>query len=406
MKKKSILIVLYYYLPYVSGLTGYARDLAEHLVKKGHRVTVLTTRHEKALPEKEVINGVNVVRAPVLLKISKGVLAPTFWLQVIRAARKSDIVNFHLPLADVGLSSLFIKKEKIISTYHCDLNLGSGILNKIIEKLSFFLMNIVLKKSGKIVTNSIDYFSHSYFKKYINKAVQIYPPINKINFGPTDYSALLNKLSLDEQSYKIGFVGRIVAEKGIRYLLQSIPFMRGKIEHFYIVIAGEYGRVAGGSVIKDLTNCAAENSDKIIFAGSLKKNELLEFYSMINVLVLPSIDPLESFGMVQVEALLCGTPVIATNLPGVRVVINQTGAGYLIEPKNSEDLAMKLIEMKENPPEIDRRKLDQFSLETTINQYEMVFDRPDRFICNPEIAENIKSVPKTLPGEADTSSTQ
>jgi len=406
MKKKSILIVLYYYLPYVSGLTGYVRDLAENLVKKGHRVTVLATRHDKALPAKEVINGVNVVRVPVLLKVSKGVVAPTFWLQTIRIARTSDVVNFHLPLADVGLSSLFIKKEKIISTYHCDLNLGSGILNNIIEKLSFFLMNIVLQKSGKIVANSIDYFSHSYFKKYVHKAVQIYPPINEIHFNPIDYSNLLKKLSLDESSYKIGFVGRIVAEKGIRYLLQSMPFMREKIEDFYIIIAGEYGRVAGGSVINDLTSCAGENSDNIIFAGFLKKNELLEFYSMIDVLVLPSIDPLESFGMVQVEALLCGTPVIATNLPGVRVVINQTGAGYLIEPKNSEDLAMKLIEMKEKPPEIDRRNLEQFSLETTINQYEMVFDRPDRFICNPETAENIKSVPKTRPAEPDASSTQ
>jgi glycosyltransferase involved in cell wall biosynthesis len=404
--KKSILIVLYYYLPYVSGLTGYARDLAENLVKQGHRVTVLATRHDKTLPEKEVINGVNVVRVPVLLKVSKGVFAPTFWLQVISMARKSDVVNFHLPLADVGLSSLFIKREKIISTYHCDLNLGKGILNKIIEKLSFFLMNIVLKKSGKIVANSIDYFAHSYFKKYVYKAIQIYPPINRINFGPTDYSALLKKLSLDDDSYKIGFVGRIVAEKGINYLLQAIPFMRDKIEHFQIVIAGEYGRVAGGSVIDDLTACAGKHSDKVIFAGFLKKNQLLEFYSMIDVLVLPSIDPLESFGMVQVESLLCGTPVIATNLPGVRVVINQTGFGYLIEPKNSEDLATKLIEMKENPPEIDCRKLEQFSLETSISQYEMVFDRPERFICIPEATENIKSVPKTRLREPDNSSTQ
>jgi len=404
--KKSILIILYYYLPYVSGLTGYARDLAENLVKKGHRVTVLATRHEKDLPRKEVINGVNVIRVPVLLKVSKGVFAPTFWLQVIRIARKSDVVNFHLPLADVCLSSLFIKREKIISTYHCDLNLGNGILNKIIEKLSFFLMNIVLKKSGKIVANSSDYFSHSYFKNYGYKAVQIYPPIDTTYFGRIDYSGLLKRLSLDERSYKIGFVGRIVAEKGISYLLQSISFLREKIDHFYIIIAGEYGRVAGGSVIDDLTACAGKHSDKVIFSGFLKKNELVEFYNMIDVLILPSIDPLESFGMVQVEALLCGTPVIATNLPGVRVVINQTGAGYLVEPKNSEDIAMKLIEMKENPPEIDRKKIEQFSLEVTINQYERVFDHPDRFICIPEVTENIKSAPQTRLREPDTSSAE
>jgi glycosyltransferase involved in cell wall biosynthesis len=375
MMQKSILIVLYYYLPYVSGLTGYARDLAENLVKKGHRVTVLATRHDKALPEKEVINGVNVVRVPVLLKVSKGVIAPTFWLKVVSMARKSDVVNFHLPLADVGLSSLFIKREKIISTYHCDLNLGRGTVNSLIQKLSFCLMSIVLGRSHAIVVNSMDYFSHSYFKKYVDKAVQIFPPVNSVNFRPVGYPGLLKKLALDEQSYKIGFVGRIVAEKGLRYLLGSIRYLKDAIGRFHIIIAGDYGNVAGGSVMDELSQFIGENPDTVILTGLLSEDELLEFYSMIDVLVLPSVDPLESFGIVQVEALLCGTPVLATDLPGVRVVIEQTGFGRLIEPNNSKDLAMKLIEMKKNPPEIDRKKLERFSLETTISQYEHLFSQ-------------------------------
>jgi len=392
MKRKSILIVLYYYLPYVSGLTGYARDLAEHLVRRGHRVTVLAARHDRTLPKEEIINGVRVVRAPVLMKVSKGVISPLFWLRVIAMARKADIVNFHLPLADVGLSSLFIQKKKIISTYHCDLNLGRGFLNRTIERVSFFLMNIALERSSKIVTNSIDYFSHSYFRKHVKKAVQIYPPINKTQFSPVDYSELAQKLSLDECSFKIGFVGRIVEEKGIRYLLQSIPFVQEKMERFYIIIAGEYGRVAGGSVINELASCAGENADRVIFAGFLNRKELLAFYSMIDVLILPSIDPLESFGMVQVEALLCGTPVVATNLPGVRVVIQQTGAGYLIEPRNARDLAMKLIKIKENPPVIDHENLEQFSVDEAVSRYENLFG-PDSRAHSPRAADRDSARP-------------
>lgn len=371
--QKSILIVLYYYIPYVSGLTGYARDLAEHLVKKGHRVTVLTTRHDKTLPERETINGVKVLRVPVLFRVSKGVIAPTFWMRVISMARKADVVNFHLPLADVGLSSLFIKRNKIISTYHCDLNLGRGRVNAFVQKLSFILMRIVLIRSQSIVVNSIDYFAHSYFNQYNRRAVQIFPPLNDAQFKPVQYSNLLKKLSLDDQSYKIGFVGRIVAEKGLRYLLDSIRYLKDAIGRFHILIAGDYGNVAGGSVIEELAGLINENSDTVVLTGLLSNDELLEFYSMIDVLVLPSVDPLESFGIVQVEALLCGTPVIATNLPGVRVVIHETGAGYLIDPGNARDLAMKLIEMKENPPVISRKKLERFSLERTIGQYEDVF---------------------------------
>jgi glycosyltransferase involved in cell wall biosynthesis len=385
MMQKSILIVLYYYLPYISGLTGYARDLAEHLVKKGHRVTVLTTRHDKTLPKRETINGVEVLRIPVLFRVSKGVIAPTFWMRVISMARQADVVNFHLPLADVGLSSLFIKRNKIISTYHCDLNLGKGRINAFVQKLSFILMRIVLIRSQSIVVNSIDYFAHSYFNKYIHRAVQISPPLNDAQFKPVHYSSLLKKLSLDDQSYKIGFVGRIVAEKGLRHLLDSIRYLKDAIGRFHILIAGDYGNVAGGSVIDELAGSINENSDTVVLTGLLSNDELLEFYSMIDVLVLPSVDPLESFGIVQVEALLCGTPVLATNLPGVRVVIEQTGFGRLVEPNNAEDLAKKIISIKENPPEIDRGKLEQFGLERTINQYEQLFGGVDRIDCIPKV---------------------
>ncbi len=66
---------------------------------------------------------------------------------------------------------------------------------------------------------------------------------------------------------------------------------------------------------------------RIIFTGYINDSELISFYSMIDILVLPSIDPLESFGLVQIEAMLCGTPVIASDMPGVREVIRKTGNG-------------------------------------------------------------------------------
>ena len=78
--------------------------------------------------------------------------------------------------------------------------------------------------------------------------------------------------------------------------------------------------------------------------GRLKFDDLVTFYSLIDVLVLPSVDPLEAFGMVQVEAMLCGTPVIASDMPGVREVISKTGYGRLIRKRDPEDIADKVCE--------------------------------------------------------------
>jgi glycosyltransferase involved in cell wall biosynthesis len=104
----------------------------------------------------------------------------------------------------------------------------------------------------------------------------------------------------------------------------------------------------------------------------LKLNELVSFYNLIDVLVLPSIDPLEAFGMVQVEALLCQTPVVASDMPGVREVVNKTGLGKIAEKRNSQDIAEKIIELKKRPVSITPAMLSEFDYSLCIDKYEEV----------------------------------
>ena len=98
---------------------------------------------------------------------------------------------------------------------------------------------------------------------------------------------------------------------------------------------------------------------------------------MIDVLVLPSVDPLEAFGMVQIEAMLCGTPVVASDMPGVRVVIRKTGYGRLSNVRDSQDIADKLIEVLDNPILINRSQLTVFDCDHSIDEYEKLF----RSVC-------------------------
>src|SRR5512140_845442 len=95
-----ILTVLTYYRPHTSGLTIYAERLARAFVKCGHQVTVMTTQYDKSLPLDEMMYGVHVIRVPVAIRISKGVIAPSFGSVATRLVREHDIVHLHLPQFD------------------------------------------------------------------------------------------------------------------------------------------------------------------------------------------------------------------------------------------------------------------------------------------------------------------
>ena len=97
-----ILFALTYYRPHVSGLTIYVERLAREMARRGHSVTVLTSQYETDLPREETVDGVHVIRAPVLLRISKGVIMPTFGLLATRLVRQHDVVSLHLPQFDAA----------------------------------------------------------------------------------------------------------------------------------------------------------------------------------------------------------------------------------------------------------------------------------------------------------------
>ncbi|MFN8643638.1 MAG: glycosyltransferase [Candidatus Binatia bacterium] len=98
-----VLIALTYYRPHVSGLTIYAERLARGLARRGHAVTVLTSRFSPALAEREESDGVSVVRVPVALKVSKGVIMPRFPAAALAAIAEADVVNVHMPQFEAAL---------------------------------------------------------------------------------------------------------------------------------------------------------------------------------------------------------------------------------------------------------------------------------------------------------------
>ena len=108
-----ILIALTYYRPHVSGLTIYAERLGRALVRRGHRVTILTSRFDPSLPANETVDGMQIVRPWVWFRISKGVIMPTFGLWANRLALTHDVLSIHLPQFDAPGIALRGRLRKI-----------------------------------------------------------------------------------------------------------------------------------------------------------------------------------------------------------------------------------------------------------------------------------------------------
>ena len=175
-----VLIVLTYYRPHTSGLTIYAERLAKGLARQGHEVTILTSRYNRYLPRREAIDGVNIVRAPVLFRISKGVIMPTFGLLAWKLVAQADVISLHLPQFDaagVALRGRLLKKPTVL-TYHCDLQLPPSAFNRFVNRVVDLMNNLAGKYSHKIVAYTRDFADHSpLLRRFSDKMHVISPPV-------------------------------------------------------------------------------------------------------------------------------------------------------------------------------------------------------------------------------------
>ena len=364
----KVLLVENYYYPYISGITESTKLLAENLAaRKGFEVAVLCSNHDK-LPKEEVINKVKVFRAPVIMKISKGTVSPAYVRMAKKLAKEYDVVHFHLPMLEAGLLASLIDPKKIVITYHCDMNLRPSLLNNFIVKVMDASHKKALKKANKIVFSSLDYAENTRFcSAYLDKAREI-APLHKP----------MKRVKCKVKPHSIGFCGRIVEEKGIDVLLKAFKIVKEEIPDAELRIAGDYKNVAGGSIYPELMEYVKENDIKDVnFLGKVPEKDLGKFYSELGVFTLPSINSLEAYGLVQLEAMICGTPVVASDLPGVRTIVKNTKMGLIAKRKDEKDLAKKLIEVLSNrdkyivkPEELDKK----YSNDVVSNLYIGVYE--------------------------------
>jgi len=349
----KIAIITSTFPPYAGGIGNVAAFNAKELVTLGHQITVFTPLYKQV---KEEITDVKVVRIKPLFKYGNSAFVP----KLGKLIKGFDIIHLHYPFFG-GAESIWLKKKKfkkqgakIVLHYHMDV-VGEGILKIIFKIHKILILPRIVKMADKVIFTTMDYGQHSdlarRLEKEPDKFIEVPNGVDSQNFSPqAKDESLLRKYQIAKDEKVVLFVGGLDKAhyfKGVEYLIEAMSRLRQAKYTWKLVIVGE------GELRQEYLDLATQLkiNSKVVFTGYVPNEDLPKYYNLAEVVVLPSVDKSEAFGLTLVEAMSCGKPVVASDLAGVRSVVTEKVDGLLAQVKNVDDLATKINYLLINPQE-------------------------------------------------------
>lgn len=337
--------------PYRGGMGNSALFMAAAVADFNHEVTVITPDYGlKRSQDQELcceIDKINVIRLKPWLSHGNAAWLP----QLTWSLLSYDIVHLHYPFygaTQAVLTAKILKPSlKLIIHYHMDTKASGwkGLIFKVYKKIFF---PIIFKTADFITCASLDYVKHSNISKYLKKKPQKFA---SIPFGVNHN--LFNATTKPSTSRKLLFVGGLDSAhyfKGVDVLLQAMAITANKTSNWNLTVIGQ------GNLKNRYVTLAQELgiAQQVDFVDNADTGLLVKHYRESRCLILPSINRNEAFGLVLLEAMACGRPVIASNLPGVRSVFANNHEGLLVKPGNAQDLSEKILRILSNDKLVDR----------------------------------------------------
>jgi glycosyltransferase involved in cell wall biosynthesis len=326
--------------PYYGGAGTVCYHNARELARLSHEVHVFTAAMGKA-PVHELLDGFMVHRLPALFRIGNMPVLPSLPF----ALRGFDIVHLHYPFilgAEMVRLATALSRTPLIVSFHNDL-IGEGLRARIFKLYQNLSAHLVIKNAARLCVLSHDHFEYSRLRRSLvdsnMKIVELPNGVDLSLFHPLDTDNLVrSKYGIPETVKHVLFVAALDRAhhfKGLGDLLQAVQTLSADV---WLLVVGD------GDLRKEYERQAYELgiSNRVIFTGAIQHEDLPLYFRSADVTVLPS-SQTESFGLVLIESLACGTPVIASSLPGVRTVVNHGSDGLLVAPNDPLVLAEAIL---------------------------------------------------------------
>lgn len=353
------------YDPHIGGIETVMQQTADYM-RRYAKTKVLCCRDDFGLTKREKIHGVPVTYAGSLGTLASCPVSFSFLEEFRNKAMLADTVELHLPFPVADLALLLSGyKGRVVVAWHSDV-----VRQKLM--LTFYkpLMKWLLRRADAILVATEAHIDSSlYLRPFRGKCVIVPYGIAPEEYEMRPHLEPLKGYLHDKSAKKILFTGRLVYYKGADVLLEAFANLKSNAELFF----------AGTGVLEPELQARAETlgiRERVHFLGRRMTPELRDMFAECDLFVLPSVANSEAFGIVQLEAMVNGKPVINTALPTGVPLVSLDGETGLTVPPQDPDALTKAMEqlltddaLREQYGKAAReRVLREFSLQTVMEK--------------------------------------
>lgn len=358
-----ILQVNKFYPPHIGGIETVVQQVSEGL-KDRAQVSVLVCQPQ-GRGIREEYGGVSVTRCSTWRTVASCPVSFSFFRAFRRMAKEADVIECHLPFPPADLACLLSRtRKRVVIAWHSDV-----VKQKRLLTLYKPILRRFLRRADAIIVATQGHIDSSAFlQPYRDKCVVIPYGIDTAAYLHAPAAPILTEKLQGKPLKKLLFVGRLVYYKGVDVLLRAFARTKGCA----LFLAGE------GVLEPQLRQEAQELgvADRVFFLGRLSDSDLRAAFRDCDLFVLPSVANSEAFGIVQLEAMVYGKPVINTALPtGVPLVSLDGETGLTVPPGDENALADAIRALAEDDDRREaygaaaqRRVLEEFELHSMIDR--------------------------------------
>jgi glycosyltransferase involved in cell wall biosynthesis len=378
----KILIINYEFPPLGGGGGSFSKDLALELVK--HNEVDVVTTHYGGLPKQERSGGIGIYRVPVLNRrslyeaslfslLSFPLSAVIKSLSLARR-KKYDLINTHfaIPTGPAGLIvSSLTGIPNVVSVHGSDIYNPASRYSPHNNTALKYTVKKVLSKADRVLAQSSDmknYINELYSRKNNIQIIPLALPDSEIN------SLLAFSSSVNEKGAKLVSVGRMAKVKGYDFLIRALALISKKIPETELTLIGD------GPERHCLEALVSELGlrNRVTFTGWLTGSEKYKKLRASDIYVMSSLH--EGFGVVLLEAMACGLPIVCTDSGGQVDIIKNGVNGFLAKSADEHDLAGKILALAENKKKRaalsanNREEINNYRISSTAKKYLEVFN--------------------------------